>query len=152
MAAVLDWHVRLTSAANSLASLEGSFGSRGLPVGRVQLKCFEKCSGVGAGFGVGGRPLLTAVQAGKRQVWTAEPLVRGKVTKRAMHVIRDLRIWMSNAGDEESLFRILDQWVSKMSPERRDWLDVLKDFDNKRDRGILFKVHGRNFAHFSMVA
>lgn len=77
--------------------------------------------------------------ASKSRYWKDEPLVKGSVTRRAMHIVKTLRSLASNLQTDE-IDAALQKWVVSMQPTRKDWLTVLKEFDNKLERLLFFKV------------
>lgn len=87
--------------------------------------------------------MIIQTQASKRQVWKDEPLVNKKMTKRAMLISKELRKWMQDESEDGILLATLERWVASMNPTRRDWLDVLMEFDNRGSRELLFKVNLR---------
>lgn len=82
-----------------------------------------------------GRRELVVTNASKSRFWEAEPLVKGSVTRRAMHIVKTLR-----SSDSPEIAAALQNWVMSMQPTRKDWLTVLKEFDNKLERTLYFKV------------
>lgn len=55
-----------------------------------------------------------------------------------MHIIKTLRSSSNLQVDE--IDAALQKWVISMQPKRRDWLNVLKEFDNKLERLLYFKI------------
>jgi hypothetical protein len=82
------------------------------------------------------------VVASKSRRWEAEPLVKGSVTRRAMHIVKTLR--SSRSLQAHDIDAALQKWVISMQPKRKDWLYVLKEFDNNLERPLYFKV-GHSF-------
>lgn len=76
--------------------------------------------------------------ASKRRRWKSEPLVNGSVTKRALHIVKILRSSSYLLPDE--IDATLQKWVTSMQPNRKDWLTVLKEFDNRLERLLYLKV------------
>ncbi len=74
----------------------------------------------------------------QRKRWKSEPLVKGKVTRRALHIIKEIRGLEYQTDDV--LERVLRKWVRTMTPGRRELLDMLKEFDNADDRELYYKV------------
>ncbi|KAJ7542213.1 hypothetical protein O6H91_10G094700 [Diphasiastrum complanatum] len=73
----------------------------------------------------------------RRMIWKQEHLVTGRVTKRAMHIIKEIRLLDENEGVE----LVLDKWVKAMSPVRRDFLDVLQEFgESEEDKELWLKL------------
>jgi hypothetical protein len=64
--------------------------------------------------------------------------VKGKVTRRALHIIKEIRGLEYQTDDV--LERVLRKWVRTMTPGRRELLDMLKEFDNADDRELYYKV------------
>ena len=84
------------------------------------------------------RRMLIVTNASKRRRWDEEPLVKGSVTRRALHIIKTLR----SLGHLQlhKIDAVLQKWVTITQPKRKDWLNVLKEFDNKVERPLYFKV------------
>lgn len=55
-----------------------------------------------------------------------------------MHIVITLRSLSNLQADK--IESALQKWVSSMQPKRKDWLNVLKEFDNKLERLLYFKV------------
>ncbi len=64
--------------------------------------------------------------------------MKGKVTRRALHIIKEIRGLEYQTDDV--LERVLRKWVRTMTPGRRELLDMLKEFDNADDRELYYKV------------
>jgi hypothetical protein len=79
----------------------------------------------------------------QRKRWKSEPLVKGKVTRRALHIIKEIRGLEYQTDDV--LERVLRKWVRTMTPGRRELLDMLKEFDNADDRELYYKISEWSF-------
>ncbi|XP_024387286.1 uncharacterized protein [Physcomitrium patens] len=84
------------------------------------------------------RGMLVVTNASKRRRWKSEPLVNGSVTKRALHIVKILRSSSNLLPDE--IDATLQKWVTSMQPNRKDWLTVLKEFDNRLERLLYLKI------------
>ncbi|GJP54002.1 hypothetical protein CLOM_g13116 [Closterium sp. NIES-68] len=132
-----------TLTRSSLASLNSCFVRDGLvtdsrlnPAGIRQNRrpdgsqLSNKCSPV---------VVLAAGTAHRRRKWPeARPLVSGRVTRKALVLIKELKT--KPPTNEDELHQRLENWVKGVRPHRRDLIDTIKEMDTADTRELLCQV------------
>ncbi|CAI5506359.1 unnamed protein product [Closterium sp. Naga37s-1] len=82
---------------------------------------------------------LAAGTAHRRRKWPeARPLVSGRVTRKALVLIKELKT--KPPADEDELRQRLENWVKGVRPHRRDLIDTIKEMDTADTRELLCQV------------
>lgn len=86
------------------------------------------------------RSVITNASLGNSERSTREPRLKGKLSRRAMHAVTFLLECKEQEQGRDVIEAALRRWVVSMSPKRKDWLEVLKQFENAPDRSLYFIV------------
>ncbi|CAI5499035.1 unnamed protein product, partial [Closterium sp. Naga37s-1] len=82
---------------------------------------------------------LAAGTAHRRRKWPeARPLVSGRVTRKALVLIKELKT--KPPANEDELHQRLENWVKGVRPHRRDLIDTIKEMDTADTRELLCQV------------
>ncbi|CAI5959766.1 unnamed protein product [Closterium sp. NIES-64] len=82
---------------------------------------------------------LAAGTAHRRRKWPeARPLVAGRVTRKALVLIKELKT--KPPANEDELHQRLENWVKGVRPHRRDLIDTIKEMDTADTRELLCQV------------
>lgn len=84
--------------------------------------------------------VITSVSLGNSERSTRGPRLKGNVSRRAMHAVKFLLGCKEQEQGRDVIETALRRWVVSMSPKRKDWLEVLKQFENAPDRSLYFIV------------
>lgn len=86
------------------------------------------------------RSVITNVSLGNSERSTGELRLKGNVSRRATHAVKLLLGCKEQEQGRDVIEAALRRWVVSMSPKRKDWLEVLKQFENAPDRSLYFIV------------